>query len=633
MKSGGQGNGSRQKNGGGQMNGGEIRVAFAGNPNCGKTTLFNACTGASLKVANWPGVTVERAEGEIEAAGRRLKLIDLPGIYSLNSYSMEEKLSRRCILEEEIDVIVNVADASLLERNLYLTMQLLELGRPVVLALNLMDVVQKRGMRIDLPRLSRMLGGIPVIPVSARKRTGLAELMEAVVRCGERKDAGTAVLRPKLRQKGGEGTDAGRYAYIEKIVGECVSGGEGRELLTEKIDGVLTHRIWGIAAFLAIMACVFALTFTVGDFLKGYFEQALSWLTGQARGLLERAGTADWLVSLIVDGIIAGVGGVLAFLPNISILFLAMAFLEDSGYMARVAYVMDSIMAHAGLSGKAFLPMLLGFGCTVPAVMAARALESEEDRKRTILLIPFMSCSAKLPVYLLFAEMFFPDAALAAAYSLYLLGLGAALALARIWSRVFPAKEEHALLIELPDYRLPDAGTAAAYVWNKVKDYLDKAGTTIFMASVILWFVLHYGPAGTAADMSQSFGAAAGRLLAPLLAPAGLGTWRIALALISGLSAKEVVISSFSVLFGVENVSSAAGRSALAGALANAGFGPANACALLVFCLFYTPCVAALAAIHRETHSWRQTLGMAIFQLLFAWIAAAIVFQAGSRLF
>lgn len=327
-----------------------------------------------------------------------------------------------------------------------------------------------------------------------------------------------------------------------------------------------------------------------------------------------------------------GVGGILTFLPNIFILFLALAFLEDSGYMARVAYVMDGIMGKVGLSGKAFLPMVLGFGCTVPAVMASRTLENQEDRKKTILLTPFMSCSARLPIYVLFADMFFGKHAMMAAFSLYALGLLMAIAIALVIGKLWKSSEKATLLIELPDYKVPNARTIRIYVWEKVKDYLTKAGTTIFVASIVIWFILNYGIHGMTADVTQSFGAQIGKVLAPLLVPAGLGTWQIVVALISGLSAKEVVISSFSVLYGVNNVNSVQGMAVLSASLGSVGFGALNAYSLMVFCLLYTPCVATLATIKRETRSWGWTLKMVFFQLLLAYAASVVVFQAGRLL-
>ena len=656
----------------------EIRVGFAGNPNCGKTTLFNAYTGANLKVANWPGVTVEKKEGETSYKGQKMRLIDLPGIYSLTSYSMEEMVSRKVILGGEVDVIVNVVDASALERNLYLTLQLLELGKPVILALNMMDIVEERGMELDLHRLPEMLGNIPVVPVSARKRRGLDVLLHAVKHHYEEPVADPVVTySPDIEEKilevskriAVEHPDSEnirwhsikilendeqifkdhpidvsdlldrdyekqiinqKYEYIENVLDECVFYKGNRESLTEKADRVLTHPIWGVPVFLGIMAMVFFLTFTVGDAVKGLFESWMDLAFTVARSTLQNLGTADWLISLIVDGIMTGVGGILTFLPNIFILFLALAFLEDSGYMARVAYVMDGIMGRVGLSGKAFLPMVLGFGCTVPAVMASRTLENQQDRKKTILLTPFMSCSARLPIYVLFADMFFGKYAMIAAFSLYALGLLMAIAIALVIGKFWKSNEKATLLIELPDYKVPNARTIRIYVWEKVKDYLTKAGTTIFVASIVIWFILNYGIHGMTTDVTQSFGAQIGKVLAPVLVPAGLGTWQIVVALISGLSAKEVVISSFSVLYGVNNVNSVQGMAVLSASLGSVGFGALNAYSLMVFCLLYTPCVATLATIKRETHSWTWTLKMVLFQLLLAYAASVVVFQVGS---
>lgn len=658
-----------------------ITVGFVGNPNCGKTTLFNAFTGAKLKVANWPGVTVERVEGETNYKGRPIRVIDLPGIYSLTSYTIEERVTRRCIEENEVDVIINVVDASSLERNLYLTLQLLELKKPVILALNMMDIVEERGMEIDLHRLPEMLGHIPCIPVSARKRTGLDVLMHAVVHHYEEEPQGVVVryreeierliekVEVVLRARFGEMENLRwhavkmleydeevcrehpvdlsdivkrsyekdiineKYDYIEEVISECLVNKERKSEMTDRIDRVLTHPVFGIPIFLGIMALVFFFTFTVGDFLKGYFESGLDWFSASVQALLTGLSVSGWLESLIVDGIIAGVGGILTFLPNIFILFLALAFLEDSGYMSRVAYVMNETMGMVGLSGKAFLPMLLGFGCTVPAIMATRALESQKDRRRTILVTPFMSCSARLPIYVLFAEVFFPDNALLVAYSLYLIGLLAAILVAFAVYRLSKEKYENILLIELPEYKTPNGRTVAIYVWEKVKDYLTKAGTTIFVASIILWFILNFGAGGLVTDVADSFAAMIGRHISFLLIPAGLGSWQVVVALISGISAKEVVVSSFSVLYGIGNINSAGGMAQLGAALGETGFGAVNAYALMIFCLLYTPCAATIATIKKETHSWRWTGMMIAFQLLAAWTAAVLVFQIGSRIF
>ena len=657
-----------------------ISVAFVGNPNCGKTTLFNAYTGANLKVANWPGVTVEKVEGTTKYKDTKINLVDLPGIYSLTSYTIEEKVSRKCIFDDNIDVVINVVDASSLERNLYLTLQLLELGKPVILALNMMDIVKERGMEIDLHRLPEMLGGIPVVPVSARKRTGLDVLMHAVVHHYEEgpseeifrysdnieklinktevilkadnpamkhlrwhaikilendeevkkicsKDVENIIDKSYEKEIIKE-----KYKYIEEIIDDTLFNKAEKEQLTDKIDSILTNKFLGLPIFLLIIALVFFFTFTVGDVLKGVLEVWIESFSEFINKCLVSIHGADWLISLIVDGIIGGVGGILTFLPNIVILFFALALLEDSGYMARVAYIMDSIMGKAGLSGKAFLPMILGFGCSVPAVMATRALESEKDRKRLMYIIPFMSCSARLPIYVLLSEMFFGKYAMVAAYSMYVIGLLLAVFVAVIMGLKTKKKEGNNLLIELPEYKTPNARTIRIYVWEKVKDYLTKAGTVIFIASVILWFILNFNAHGLTKDVSESFGAAIGRFLVPVLKPAGLGLWQIAVALISGLSAKEVVVSSMSVLFGVNNVTSATGMAALSDILSSQGFTMLNAYCLMLFCLLYTPCVATIGTIKRESGSLLFTMKVVLFQLLVAYMAAVVVFQTGSLL-
>ncbi len=659
-----------------------IHVACIGNPNCGKTTLFNALTGARLKVANWPGVTVERFEGEAVYEDTRITLVDTPGIYSLTSYTIEEKVTRQCAMDDAIDVIINVVDASSLERNLYLTLQLLELGKPVVLALNMMDIVKERGMEIDMHRLPELLGDIPVVPVSAAKRTGLDILLHAVIHHYEegmeeyildypeeienriaqleammqtnypshssvrwhaiklleddeevKRDHPISVTHVVDRSYEKEIIQC-KYAHIEKIVGETLFHKNKKAASTDKIDRFLTHPIWGIPIFLLVMCMVFFLTFTVGDVLKGVFETGLDLISQTISGGLEGLGVASWLKSLIVDGIIAGVGGILTFLPNIFILFLALAILEDSGYMARVAYVMDSVMGRVGLSGKAFLPMILGFGCTVPAIMATRALETEHDRRKTMLVTPFMSCSARLPIYVLFSEMFFPGFEALSAFSMYVIGMFVAIFVALVVNRLEKGRVNDSLLIELPEYKRPNGRTIRIYVWNKLKDYLSKAGTTIFVASIVIWFVLNFGITGKVEEPADSFGAMIGRVLVPLLAPAGLGMWQIGVALLSGISAKEVVVASFAVLFGVANANSDAGMTAIVENIhsINPDFGPLNAYCLMLFCLLYIPCVATVATIKKESNSWKFTLGMLAFQLILAWSVSTMVFQVG-RLF
>lgn len=420
-----------------------------------------------------------------------------------------------------------------------------------------------------------------------------------------------------------------KYAFIDEIVEEVLLHRQRQDQLTEKLDGALTHRVWGIPIFLGIMALVFFLTFTVGDWIKGYFEHTIDALSLLAGRGMDAIGVAPIVQSLVVDGVIGGVGTIVTFLPNIFILFLALAFLEDSGYMARVAYVMEGVMSRLGLSGKAFIPMLLGFGCTVPALMASRALESQRDRYKVMLVTPFMSCNARLTIYILFSEMFFGQYAMLAAYSMYLIGIVVAMLVSVGLHLLDRKREVNYLLIELPEYKMPDARTVAIYVWDKVKDYLGKAGSTIFLATLLIWLLLNFGPQGYAADMSGGFGAIIGRWLVPFFAPIGLGFWQIAVALIAGISAKEVVVSSCAVLFGIVNANSPAGMAEFAQVLSGIGFGPLNAFCLMVFCLLYVPCAATLATIRKESGSWGWTAFVAAFQVAVAWIVTFLAYRIG----
>ncbi|MDO5558661.1 MAG: ferrous iron transport protein B [Oscillospiraceae bacterium] len=685
----------------------EIAVGFIGNPNCGKTTLFNAYTGAKLKVANWPGVTVEKKEGALKYHDVDFKLVDLPGIYSLTSYTMEEKLSRQYILDDEVDVIVDVVDASCLERNLFLTLQLIELGKPVVLALNMMDIVEERGMEIDMHRLPEMLG-IPVIPVCAKKKRGLDVLIHAVAHHCNLNDTEitpkihhhpkkevnrsthihdhhgehTVVYSDeiedyidvlsnelikkypcvhnvrwnalKLIEKDSEILEKynkvelpekirtqefdkriinEKYDFIDEIVDETLVNKNSKSERTEKLDSLLTHRILGLPIFLAIMAVVFFLTFSVGNVLVSLFDFGIEKFSSLISSLLVNINADDVVTSLIMDGIIPGVGGILTFLPNIFILFLALAFLEDSGYMSRVAYIMDGIMSRMGLSGRAFIPMLLGFGCSVPAVMAARALENPKDKLKTILVTPFMSCSARLPIYVLFSQIFFKENAMLVSFSMYVISIFVAITIAVILGKVDKRKSANSLLIELPEYKSPNAGSIMIYVWEKVKDYLSKAGTTIFIASIVLWFIMNFGASGMTSDPSSSFAASVGKFIVPVLAPIGLGYWRIGVSLISGIAAKELVVSGCGVLYSVANINSQDGHAVFGDLLRAEGFTSLNAFCLMVFSLLYIPCIATIATIKNETKSVKWMFASIGLQLMTAWIVCFVIYQAGSLIF
>ena len=671
------------------------KVALVGNPNCGKTTLFNALTGSNQYVGNWPGVTVEKKEGEARLGDVRFTVVDLPGIYSLSPYSMEELVARRFIIEEQPDAIIDIVDATNLERNLYLTMQLLELERPVVLAVNFMDEVEKNGDAIDCARLSARLG-VPVVPISARDGINIDRLVQEAhrqmhtgltVEPDDLYDDFTHAIHHRvgelihdrayakgipahwaaIKLLGGDEEVArdleldretldridaiaaeyeassplgdretlladSRYRFVERVVRASVRRGNhgGALTVTERIDAVATHRIWAIPLFLGMMLAVFLLTFSgpgawLSDGIAWFVEEVLC---PGVSGWLAALHAPGWLSGLLVDGLIAGVGGVLTFLPMIALLFLFLSMLEDSGYMARAAFVMDRTLRHFGLSGKAFIPMLMGFGCTVPAVMGARTMENEKDRRMTILLVPFMSCGARLPIYGLMTAAFFPRYAGLVVFGLYLLGPVMAILSGLILKRSVFQGEPAPFLLELPPYRMPTLKNIWLHVWERVRDFLTRAGTIIAAMSVVVWFLQSFGAdLRMVEDTSDSILALVGGLLAPVFAPMGFGVWQAAVALLTGLIAKEAVVSSMSLFYGFSLTDYAAAGAAMA-----ATFSPAAAVAFLVFCALYTPCVAAIATIRREMNSLSWTALALVWQLGTAWLASFAVYQLAQLL-
>ena len=675
----------------------EMKLALVGNPNCGKTTLFNALTGSNQYVGNWPGVTVEKKEGRADVDGKALTVVDLPGIYSLSPYSMEEIVARDFIVGEHPDAVINIVDATNIERNLYLTAQLLELERPMVIALNFMDEVEKHGDRIDVARLSQALG-VPVIPITARSGKNVKELLR---RAHQQMHVGVTVepddlyddFTHQIHHKVGElihdkayaakvpahwaaikliegdelveqalGLDEtaktqleavcreyegayalgdretliadARYQFIQRVVAHCVKKGRplGEPTLSDRIDSIVTHKFLAIPVFLLMMLCMFALTFGPGHLLSDGVDTLIGgYFAGFVRAGLTAAGVAPWVEALLVDGVIAGVGGVLTFLPQIAILFLFLSFLEDSGYMARAAFIMDRLLRRFGLSGKAFIPMLMGFGCTVPAVMGARTMENEKDRRMTIMLVPFMSCSARLPVYGLLTAAFFPRYGGAVVFSLYLLGLLFAIASGILLKKFVFKGEPAAFVLELPPYRLPTLKNISLHVWEKVKGFLVKAGTLILAMSVLLWFLQAFGVEngafGMVEDASRSLLGYVGSWIAPVLIPLGFGTWQAAVALLSGLVAKEMVVSSMSMLYGF---SVTAGGATVAAALSSTFQSPAAAYAFLVFVLLYVPCVAAVSTIRKEMNSLKWTLASVAWQIGAAYLGSFLVYQIGS---
>lgn len=598
-----------------------LTAALAGNPNSGKTTLFNALTGSAAYVGNWPGVTVEKKSGEARFSGKSIRITDLPGVYSLEPYSPEEAIAGKYLSAQKPDVIINIVDASNLERNLYLTTQLMELDIPMVIALNMMDVVRRRGGRIDCALFSSLIG-IRVVPVSASRGEGLDKILKAAVSAAGKPVHYHRVPKPAAGCLDPETALAdARYRYIESLTHAAVRARGGSESATERIDRVVTNRVLAIPIFIGAILAIFGVTFgPIGTFLVNGVDFLLfSRLSPLVEKTLSSAGTSVWVRGLVVDGILAGLGAVLRFLPQILLLFVLLSLLEDSGYMARAAFIMDAPMRRIGLSGRAFVPLLMGFGCTVPAVMGTRILEREKDKRLTILITPFMSCSAKTPVYLLFAAAFFAEARPFVMLALYgfgvLMGILSALLLKNSVLKGEPAP----FLMELPDYRMPTLTSVWRHVERRVKDFLQKAGTTVFAAAVVIWLLQSVSADfRMTSDSGRSLLAAGGKFIAPVFSLCGFGTWKPSVALLTGLVAKESVVSSLNVLY----------SGGLTGAL-RTNFTGLSACSFLVFVLLYTPCVAALSTIRRETGSIKWAAASAVYQFATAWYCSALVYQCG----
>ena len=663
--------------------------ALAGNQNCGKTTLFNALTGANQHVGNFPGVTVDQKSGTIR--GTNHQVVDLPGIYSIRPYTQEEIVTRDFILNSKPDAILNIVDATNIERNLYLTLQLLSLQVPTVIALNMMDELTGNGGSIDVKKLSQALG-VPVVPISAAKNQGISELVDTLLATAQgrvlpqvldfcpggpvhrcihavchiiedhaqraqisRRFAATKLIEGEeeffnllqlsqnekeliehsiIEMEADTGLDRNaalaemRYNFIESVCASCVKKAtESREhRRSVQIDRVLTNRYLAIPLFVAIMGLVFFLTFNVvGAFLSDVMEYAVDGLTILVDKGLTAYGINPVVHSLIIDGIFAGVGSVLSFLPIIVTLFFFLSILEDSGYMARVAFVMDKLLRKIGLSGRSFVPMLIGFGCSVPAIMATRTLSSNRDRKMTILLTPFMSCSAKIPIYTLFAAAFFPGRELPVMILLYFGGMSVGIVMALILKSTLFKGNPVPFVMELPNYRLPSPKSVLLLMWEKAEDFLTRAFTVIFLATVIIWFLQSFDlRLNVVTDSTQSILAWLGQLVSPLFAPLGFGDWRMVTALVSGFTAKEAVVSTFGVILGVSAEQLQMALHSL--------FTPQSAASFLTFCLLYTPCVAAVATIRRELGSKWKTVAVVISQCIVAWIAAFLVYQIGGLL-
>lgn len=664
-------------------------LAIIGNPNSGKTTLFNRLTGSNQHVGNWPGVTVDRKTGHITYNGKKTDVVDLPGIYSLSPYTQEEIIAREFVLSDELDGILNIVDATNLERNLYLTMQLIGLGLPMVVALNFIDDVESQDIHIDCDKLQQRLG-VPVYPISARRGVGMDALLAAVT--GEMQPpthqpaylhgVGAAIRRgaeileqtdiracsrpfyaaklleddPQIvshvqlsleqRQEMDDLADAlsahdighdhemmfadAVYDYIEGVVHDSVHKPVHPKLTpTERIDKVVINKWLAVPIFIAIMALMFWTTFgPIGEGLKGVLETLIQGkLSPWLESTLLAAGASDWVIGLVCDGIIGGVGGVVSFLPQIVILFFFLSMLEDTGYLARIAFIMDTLLRRIGLSGKSFVPMLMGFGCTTPAVMAARTMENEKDRRMTIMLTPFMSCGAKLPVYSLVASAIFGANAGLVVISLYVFGILMSIFAGFVLKKTVFRDVSSGFVLELPPYRLPTFKGTVRGMWDKARDFITKAGTVIFLMSIVIWVLQNFTPTfAVAASPETSILGVFGRFIAPIFAPLGFGEWQASVSLLTGLVAKEAVVSTMSVLYGV---SASADLSAILSSI----FSPVAAYAFLVFILLYMPCMSAFATIKRELGGWRWALSAAAFQTCLAWLTAFVVYHVGMLLF
>lgn len=668
------------------------KIALVGNPNSGKTTLFNALTGSTQYVGNWPGVTVEKKEGKLRKSKTNINIIDLPGIYSLSPYTLEEVVARNYITDEKPDAIINIIDATNIERNLYLTTQLKEIGVPIIIALNMMDVIEKNGDKIDVNLLEQKLE-MPIVPISANKGTGIEKLVkecEKVVSDGVslqqsvsmfQKDLETSIkdiqdkvshlaeeegynsrwlsiklleqdekilekisidndieeyidkIIEKLETKYDDDMESiladRRYEFIDKIVKVAVKKkNKGNLTTSDKIDKVVTNRILAIPIFLAIMWVVYYVSIqTLGDYTIGWVEEGIGLLADKISLLLTSFNAAEWLHALIIDGIIGGIGSVLVFVPQLMILFFFISLLEDSGYMARVAFVMDKFFRKFGLTGKSFIPMLIGSGCSVPGIMATRTLENDKDRKLTILLTPFISCGAKLPIYVMFASAFFPQNSGVVVFTIYVLGIVVAILSGILLKNTVFKGESAPFVMELPPYRVPTIKGLLIHMWDRGKAFLKKAGTIIFAASVIIWFLQSFSPSlSLIEDISNSILASIGRIISPIFKPLGFGDWISSVAIFTGLVAKEVVVATFGILSGVGEV---AEDSAELISNIQVMFTPLKAWSFMAFNLLAAPCIAAIGAMKREFNSWKWTLFALGYQTSVAYLVALLIYQIG----
>ena len=626
-----------------------LAVALTGNPNTGKSTIFNELTGARQKIGNWPGVTVDKKVGYTRYKDRAISIVDLPGTYSVNARSPEEKIVIDYLLNNKLDLVMDVVDSSNIERNLFLTVQLLEKGIPLLIDLNMQDDAKRRGIKIDCRKLEDAIG-MPVVETVGRNSKSTKKLLEvftstvmANYQPSERVKAHIAKVEAiensnKTEEEKQEAIIEARYELIDEVVALAVDTGNIGKTRSEKIDGILANGILALPIFLAIMYAVFEITFTwigqpIADALDGLInENFLDFMTDT----LTEAGVADWMVSLVCDGIIGGVGAVLTFVPLIFVLFFCLSFLDGTGYMARIAFIMDPIMRRCGLTGKGIMPLMMGFGCGVPSIMGARALDSEKDRMVSILITPFLTCGAKLPIMALFAAMFFPDEAANVVFAMYIIGVVMAIVAAKCLGGSIFKDKGSTFLLELPPYRMPDMKSVLLETWDKGKGYLIKAGTIIFAASVLLWVLSNYNFSGPC-EIEDSILATLGNWMSTLFVFHGFATWEAGAALLSGIMAKETVVATIGILYGADDVSTEAEDAVdTAEIMMSTGmaksFTALSAFAFMIFSQLYTPCVTALGTIKKEAGGWKWVAFSAIYMFVIAWFVSLLVYQFGRLL-
>lgn len=583
-----------------------INVALFGNPNVGKTTVFNLLTGSNQYVGNWPGVTIEKKEGYLND---NIKIVDLPGIYAMDTFSNEEKVSKFYLENEDVDVIVNVVDASNLDRNLYLTTQLMKYNKPIILLLNMVDLADAKGIKTDYDKLAKELN-VTILPIIAKKKSGLENIEKVIENCSKQ----------KVNYSIDFGDETSTYKKLEEIISNCSKAPiESKESISDRIDNIMLNPILAYPLFIGILLLLFKFTF---DWVGGPLQEGLTgiietYVMTPMDGLL--ANSSEWFRSLIIDGVLGGIAGTLPFFPLIFTLFFGISLFEDSGYMSRAAFLMDKIMSKVGLSGKAFIPMVMGLGCASPAIMATRTLESEKDRKITALISPLMTCGAKLPIYALFVAIFFPKNEALITTSLYLLGIVVAILVALVLNKTVYKTEAEPFVLELPEYKIPTLSALLKNTWNKSKGFLIRVVTVMFAMSVVIWFLSSFNFAGFTENMNESFLAGFGKILTPIFAPLGFKDWRISVALLSGLGAKEIVVNTMIVLFG--NLHQ----------VLPTVFTGVTAYSFLIFSALYTPCIASLATMRKEYGNKMMMISLS-YQFLLAWVVA-FIFNTIANLF